>query len=503
MSASSTSQKLSLGALIALVVGSMVGAGVFSLPATFARGTGVMGAAIAWCIAGSGMLMLAFVFQSLAQRKPEIDSGIFSYARVGFGNYVGFIAALGFWTSICVGNVSYFVLIKSTLGAFFPIFGDGNTVSAVFVASLILWSFHFLILRGVKQAAAINTIVTIAKIVPIFIFLGVALWAFKPDVFAANLFGYNAVGAGVADLAHPENYGYMGHAAEILEAAPQESLFSQVRSTMLLTVFVFIGIEGASVYSRYAKKRKDVGVATLSGFLGVLMIFVAVTMLSYGVLPRAELAALRQPSMAGVLESIVGPWGLKFVSLGLIVSVLGAYLAWSLLAAEALFYAAKSKSFPEFLTRENDQKAPVTALWMTNALIQSFLIATLFSAQAFVLALELSSALSLIPYFLVAAYALKLAWTGETYESTPENHRKELIIAAVATFYSVMMIYSGGMKYILLSALIYAPASLFFLQARREQKETAFTPVEKILFIIIVLAAAVAGYSISAGIIVI
>ena len=95
MSASSTSQKLSLGALIALVVGSMVGAGVFSLPATFARGTGVMGAAIAWCIAGSGMLMLAFVFQSLAQRKPEIDSGIFSYARVGFGNYVGFIAALG------------------------------------------------------------------------------------------------------------------------------------------------------------------------------------------------------------------------------------------------------------------------------------------------------------------------------------------------------------------------------------------------------------------------
>ena len=90
--------------------------------------------------------------------------------------------------------------------------------------------------------------------------------------------------------------------------AEPESLFSQVRSTMLVTVFVFLGIEGASVYSRYAKERSHVGIATVLGFIGVLCLLVLITMLSYGVLLRPDLAALRQPSMAGVLEAIVWRW---------------------------------------------------------------------------------------------------------------------------------------------------------------------------------------------------
>ncbi len=88
--------KLSRGALVALVVGSMVGAGIFTLPAAFGRSTGALGAFVAWCIAGSGMLMLAFVFQTLSRRKPELDAGIYAYARAGFGNYLGYLAAFGY-----------------------------------------------------------------------------------------------------------------------------------------------------------------------------------------------------------------------------------------------------------------------------------------------------------------------------------------------------------------------------------------------------------------------
>src|SRR5215510_13132533 len=145
-------QKLPLPSLIALVVGSMVGAGIFALPRSFAAATGGLGALIAWIIAGTGMYMLALVFQSLAQRRPDLDNGIFVYAKEGFGSYIGFAAALAFWSGSCVGNVSYWVLIKSTLGRFFPVFGDGNTVVAVVVASLGIWLFHFMILRGVQQA---------------------------------------------------------------------------------------------------------------------------------------------------------------------------------------------------------------------------------------------------------------------------------------------------------------------------------------------------------------
>lgn len=499
--ANSSTNKLSLPALTSLVVGSMIGAGIFSLPATFGRATGGFGALIAWCIAGGGMLMLAFVFQTLAQRKPNLDSGVFIYAKEGFGDYLGFASALGFWAGTCIGNVSYFVLIKSTLGAFFPIFGDGNTIPAVLVASVILWGFHILILRGVKEAAAINTIATFAKIIPIFIFVIVLIFAFKGDVFALNFWGTpDAVNS--VDLSHLNDYGYVGHAAAVMPAVVEpESLFSQVRSTMLVTVFVFLGIEGASVYSRYAKERSHVGIATVLGFIGVLCLLVLITMLSYGVLLRPDLAALRQPSMAGVLEAIVGRWGAIFISVGLIISVLGAYLSWSLLAAEVLFSAAKSKSMPKVFATENSNAVPSAAVWLTNIFIQVFLILTLFTDYAFQLALELTSSLTLIPYLLVGAYGLKLAWTGETYETNARGHRKDLIFAIIATFYSALMIYAGGLKYLLLSAIIYGPGTILYLIAKREQHQKAFNTYERILFIVLIMAAVAAIYSIATGII--
>lgn len=469
----SPSQTLSISSLTALVVGSMVGAGIFTLPSAFGRATGVVGGLIAWGIAGVGMLMLAFVFQTLAQRKPDLDSGVFAYAKAGFGNYLGFASALGFWAGSCVGNVSYFVLIQSTLGIVIPAFGEGNTVSAIVSASVILWIFHFMILRGVKEATGLNTIITIAKILPIFVFIIILLFGFKADVFAANFWGGQGYDA--------------------------ESLFSQVRNTMLVTVFVFLGIEGASVYSRYAKKRSDVGVATILGFLGVLCLFMLVTILSYGILPRAELGALRNPSMAGVLETVVGRWGAIFISLGLLISVLGAYLSWTLLAAEVLFAAAKDQMMPSFLARENSKQVPSAALWLTNILIQTFLILTLFAQYAFDLALELTSSLSLIPYLLVAAYALKLAWQGETYETDSRNRSREWVVGAIATLYAAGMIYAGGLKYLLLSALIYAPGTVLFFLARREQRKKVFTFAEWFVFAVTVIAALSALYALSTG----
>src|SRR5215468_2437340 len=186
--------KMSRLQLTAMVVGSMVGAGIFSLPRTFAAATGPIGALIAWAIAGTGMYMLARVFQALAERKPELDAGVFAYAKAGFGDYPGFLSAFGYWMGSCIGNVSYWVLIKSTLGTFFPVFGDGNTVVAIAVASVGIWLFHVLILRGVQQAAFINTVVTIAKIIPILVFIVLLVLAFRMDLFRANLYGADLTG---------------------------------------------------------------------------------------------------------------------------------------------------------------------------------------------------------------------------------------------------------------------------------------------------------------------
>jgi arginine:ornithine antiporter/lysine permease len=472
VAAAPSTQKLSLFALTMMVVGGMVGAGIFSLPRTFAGATGPIGALIAWLIAGTGMYMLARVFQSLAERKPDLDAGVFAYAKAGFGDYPGFLSAFGYWIGSCIGNVSYWVLIKSTLGAFFPVFGEGNTVVAIVVASIGIWLFHVMILRGTQQAAFINSIVTVAKVVPILVFILILFFAFRLDLFSFNLYGGDLTG----------------------------SVLEQVRATMLVTVFVFLGIEGASVYSRFARERSDVGRATIMGFVMVTALMVLVTILPYAVLQRAEIAGMRQPSMAAVLEAVVGHWGAVFVSIGLLVSVLGAYLAWSLICAEVMFAAARTKDMPAVFARENANKVPSAALWATNIVVQIIVITTYWSRDAFALMLNLTSAMNLIPFLLVATYGVKLARRGETYELRPGERRRDLIIAAIAMIYTAFLLWAGGLKFILLGAVLYAPGTALYFWARREQGKPVFAGLwEWLIFIVAVIGAVIGVYALVTG----
>ncbi|WP_432479637.1 basic amino acid/polyamine antiporter [Nocardioides sp. GXQ0305] len=453
--------KLSMPTLTAMVVGGMVGAGVFSLPARFGVATGILGSLIAWAIAGAGMLMLAFVFQNLAIRKPELDSGVFIYAKAGFGDYAGFNSAIGFWASSVAGNAFYWVFIGATLGAFFDGFGDGDTVLAVAVSTVGVWLFHYLIARGVRDAAVINRIVTVLKIIPILVFIVVVLFALDPEVVADNWTAYG--------------YGDLG------------SLDEQVRNTMLITTFVFIGIEGASVYSRYAKRREDVGRATVLGFLSVLSIFALVTLSSYSVLPQPELADTRQPSMVGVFEYVVGDWGEVFISAAVVISVLGAYLAWTLMAAEVMYIPARADDFPAFLGQENSHGTPITALVVTSLGVQALLGLTLFVNDALNFMLDLATSLALLPYLLAAAYALKLGLTGESYEEVaPRVRRKETLFAGAATAYTLFLFDAAGLKFVLLMTVLLAPASLLYVKARSEHGRRLFTPAEIGLFALIV-----------------
>ncbi len=465
---------MSVPTLTAMVVGGMVGAGVFSLPARFGVATGILGSLIAWTVAGIGMLMLAFVFQMLAIRKPELDSGVFIYAKAGFGDYAGFNSAIGFWASSIAGNCFYWVFIGATLGAFFDSFGDGDTVLAIAVSTVGVWLFHYLIARGVRDAAVINRIVTVFKILPILVFIVVMFFYFDADVFADN---WTATG-----------YGDLGDLGE------------QVRNTMLITTFVFIGIEGASVYSRYAKKREDVGKATVLGFLSVLSIFALVTLSSYSVVPQPELAATRQPSMVGVFQSQVGDWGEIFISVAVIVSVLGAYLAWTLMAAEVMYVPARQDDFPEFLGRENEAGTPITALVVTSLAVQGLLALTFVVSDALNFMLDLATSLALLPYLLAAAYALKLGLTGEAYEGVSAGtRRKETIVAGVATVYTLFLFEAAGMKFVVLMTVILAPASLLYVKARSEHGKRLFTPAEIGLFALIVAGGVVGAVGLWTG----
>ena len=470
---SQQTQKLRLNALIALVVGSMIGGGIFSLPQNIAEHAAGGAVLIGWAITAVGMLALAFVFQTLANRKPQLDSGVYAYAKAGFGDYMGFSSAWGYWISAWMGNVGYFVLLFSTLGYFFPVFGQGNTPIAIGCASLLLWGVHFLVLRGIKEAAFINQLTTVAKIVPIVMFIVLAGVAFKADIFTRDFWGAETPSLG--------------------------SVMDQVRNMMLVTVFVFIGIEGASVYSGRAEKRSDVGKATVIGFLGVLALLVMVNVLSLGIMTQPELAKLQNPSMAGVLEHVVGEWGAILISIGLAISLLGALLSWALLCAEILYATSRDKTMPAFLKKENVNHVPVNALWLTNSMIQIFLLITLVSAGTYTSLIYLASSMILVPYLWSAAYAVLLCVRGETYERASRRRIKDLLVGAIALIYAIWLLYAAGPKYLLLSALLYAPGIFFFAKAKREQNEPLFKTWEKVIFAAVVLTALGAAYALYSG----
>ncbi len=430
---------LSLPALSGVVVGAMVGSGVFSLPQNMAAGAGAGAILIGWAVTAAGMLALALLFLQLARAAPQAIGGVYGYARAGFGDYVGFSSAWGYWLSAVIGNAGYLIIIFASLAYFMPQagFGAGNTVAGIAGASLLLWLYHALVLRGVRSAAAINLVVTAAKLVPLALFALLVMLAFKAQSFSTNFWGDPAL--------HPA----MG------------SVFNQVKATMLVTVWAFIGIEGAAVFSGRARRAADVGRATVIGFALTLALYMAITLLSLGVVPQAELAKMTNPSTAAVLERAVGTWGAVLMNLGLLLSVGGAMLSWTLLAAEVPFSAGQEQVFPPGFERQNAQGTPTVALWCSNAIVQLMLLLSLLAGDAYLALIKLATSTILVPYLLCALFALKLASQrgGAALAAT----------GAVASVYSLWLLYAAGPVYLLLTALIYTPGLVLHAWAQRAQ----------------------------------
>lgn len=463
----SENNKLGLFSLIALVIGSMIGGGAFSLPGDMAKGASAGAIIIGWLITGVGMIALAFVYQNLSMKRPDLNGGIYSYAKAGFGDYMGFNSAWGYWLSALIGNVSYLVMMFGAVGYFFPVFGKGNNLASVVCASIMLWLIQGLILKGVKQAAIVNVITTIAKLVPIFLFIIIAIIMFKVNIFTLDFWGGSTPSLG--------------------------GIVSQVKSTMLVTLWVFIGIEGAVVVSGRAKRRNDVGKATVIGLVGTLIIYILITLLSLGIMNRARLSGLDTPSMAYVLESVVGKWGAIVINLGLVISLLGATLGWTLLAAEIPYIAAKDGMFPKVFAKENKNGSAVNSLWITNILVEISLILTLFSSSTYQILYSIASGAILIPYFLSALFGLKFQLMNKE-----ENGRtKNIIIASVATIYTAWLVYAAGLKYVLLETILFAIGIAAFMIASKEnnsnnKKNYIFLAYEKVIALIFLVAGIVA-----------
>jgi arginine:ornithine antiporter/lysine permease len=475
MSKKSERKSLGLLPLSALVVGSVIGSGVFNLMSNMSASASLMAILIGWAITGVGMLFLVLCFQNLNKKRADLDAGIYTYAEAGFGKFMGFNSAWGYWISAWVGNVAYATLMFSSLGYFFNIFNGGQNFASIIGASVVLWVGHFLILRGVKSASFTNTIVTAAKIVPIAIFILAAFIAFKLNIFSYDIWGTMGKGFNLS------------------------SLFNQVKSTMLVTVWVFIGIEGAVIFSGRAKKRKDVGRATILGFLTVLAIYLLVSVLSLGVMHSPQLAALGQPAMASLLQSIVGPWGAVLVNIGVIVSIAGAWLAWTMFAFELPYQAALRGTFPKFFAKESKNGTPYVALLITNLLVQAFLFTFLIpnsNGSAYTFAFSLATTTILVPYAFTAFYQLKYSMK-EKVDTSRRNFN--IVVGVVASIYALWLVYAAGLSYLLLTSVIYAPGILIFAWARLSKKKSVFTTWEMGIALALIILCGYTVYLMTTG----
>lgn len=431
--------KLGLWVLTALVVGNMVGSGIFMLPATLAKAASPLGVLSAWLLTGAGVLLIALIFGNLALRKPELTGGPQAYAMAMFkqgsngSRLSGFLVAWGYWVANFAGNVAIITTFASYLSTFFPSLTSeavlwsagsfelkvGNLLTFL-VCTALLWGMHALILRGVEGAGKVNFVATATKVLGFAFFIAAALFAFEKT----NLLPLDA--------------------PRLTEDGASIGLLGQINAAAISTLWAFVGVEAAVVFSARAKKKQDVKRATILGLLIAVAIYLGITMLVMGALTQEQLIAADKP-LVDALAAVIGSTGAYIMAALGLISLLGSTIGWIMMSAEVPYQAAKQGIFlPQFL-KENKHGAPSVSLWVTNLCSQLFIFSTILQSvsEAFEFVIIVATLAYLVPYIIASLYQLKLVATGETYLGQTRSRVTDAVIALLATAYSIWLIAAG------------------------------------------------------------
>lgn len=443
--------------LIGMVISSCIGSGVFAITGQLAGVASPGAVLIAWLIVGVGFLALAFSLNNLTEKRSDLH-GIFSYADAGWGPLAGFISGWGYWLSAWLGNVAFATMMMSTIGYFYPAFLPGNTIPCIIIASIVMWALTYLVIRGVESAAFLNAIVMVCKVAAIAVTLIFGIFLFNAGIFTADFWGNvydNAVAAG--------QYGP--------DAAPLGGVGTQIFNCMIIMMWCFVGIEGASVVSSRAARKTDVGKATLIGFICLMLIYVGASVLPYGYMSSTEVAALDYPALVYVFSSMAPGWGGPFISIAIIISILGSWLSFTILPAETTSEMADYKLLPASWGKLNSHNAPSMSLLIVGACTQAFLIVLLFSADAYDFAFSMCTVAIVITWAFAAAYQAK--W------GVQNKNMVQAAIGFVAVAFQVIGVLFNGWSFLLLTCVGYIPGFFIYVKARKDYGN-AITMGEKV-----------------------
>lgn len=368
--------------------------------------------------------------------------------------------------------MAFATLLMSALGYFFPVFDGGQNVASIIMSTILLWGYAWLVNRGVENASYVNAIVTICKLVPLFLFIVVAISTFSIQQFIDNFSSEIILNANGQPIPFP----------------------SQVLSCIMVMLWVFVGIEGASVVGSRVKKKSDVGKATILGIFGLIIVYVLVSMLPYGTMSMQELQGIdTQPAMGYVFEMMVGKWGAVLINGGLIISLVGVWLSWTILPIETMRNMADDGLLPKRWGKVNKKGAPTYAIILTTICTNVFLLSLLFTDSAYNFAYTLGTAAIFFTWLFLGLYQMKLSYQRKEWV--------QFLVGCLATEFQIWAMLVVAFNEVMLVLVLFLPGIVFYLRARKEQNEPIpHLHLDRILLIVVTMIGLIASVLFVTGI---
>jgi len=412
MSENTESNKLGLWSSTSLVVGNMIGAGVFLMPAALASYGSI--SLLGWIFSAVGSFFLARVFSNLSKLLPQTTGGPYAYTRTGLGDFAGFLVAWGYWIAVACANAAITISLVSALSTFFPVLA-GNAVASVLTGLIAIWMLTWINSLGVVVSGKLQLITTGLKLVPLLVIAIGGLFFIK----YTNFFPFNSSGG---------------------------SILAAINATATFTMFAFVGIESASIPAgNIADPEKTIPRATVLGLSIATLVYVLGSVSVMGILSVGQLKNSVTP-FADAATIMFGPTAKYWVSAGIAIAAFGALNGWILIQGQVPYAIAKDRLFPSIFAKENKRKVPYIGIILNSVMVSVFMMMnyTKGLVEQFRFLLLLSVLTVFIPYlFSTASYILVRIQQKHLH---PHKWTQSIILATLAFCYSLWAIAGSGEK---------------------------------------------------------
>lgn len=432
----SDKQQVGLITATSLVVGNMIGAAIYVLPASLA-GYGSI-SILAWVLTALGSIVLAKIFGNFSRIIVQKSGGPYIYTKEGFGDFIAFLMAWGYWISIWVGNAAIAIAVVSALSFFVPVL-ETNPVFSVLTGLGLIWFLTWINSRGIKTSGRIQVITTLFKMLPLLGFILLGVFYFD----SANFPEFNLTG---------------------------ESDLKTVATVATLTLYAFLGVECATIPAENIKDpEKTVPRATMIGTLLTTLIYIAATVVLFGLVPVESLKSSPAP-FAEASNIMGGEYSGYIVAAGAAIAALGALNGWILISGQIPMAAARDGLFPRVFKKENKKEAPALGIVIGSVLTSAVMLMNFSESlvSQFEFMILLSTLTALVPYlFTSASYALVII---ESKTGMPRLVRN-LILAALGFAYSLWTIYGSGTDTVFYGFLLLLGGIPFYILMKYNQNK--------------------------------